>query len=115
MQFSAKAKYIRCSPGKLRLLTSSIRGKNVDYVLNILRTLPIKKALPVTKLVASAAANAKSLKNIEAADLVIKEIRVDRGPIFRYYKPGAMGRTAVQRRRVSHITVMLESVENKKD
>lgn len=113
MQFSAKARYIRYSPGKLRLLVDAIRGKNVDYVLNILKTIPIEKALPVRKLVESAAANAKSLKNIEAADLVLKEIRVDRGPVFRYYKPGAMGRAAVQRRRLSHITVMLESVESK--
>jgi large subunit ribosomal protein L22 len=115
MQFSAKAKFIRCSPIKLRPLVKAIRGKNVDYVLNVLKTVPIKKSLPIKKLVASAAANAKSLKNIEASDLIIKEIRVDRGPIFRYYKPGAMGRTIMQRRCLSHLTIMLESMESKKD
>jgi large subunit ribosomal protein L22 len=115
MQFSAKARFIHCSPYKLRPLVSAIRGKNVTYALNVLETTPVKKAIPIKKLIASAAANARSSKNVEAADLVIKDIRVDEGPIFRYFKPGAMGRSTIQRRRFSHMSVILESVEDKKD
>lgn len=115
MQFSAKARNITCSPDKLRPLVDAIRGKNVGYALNVLATIPLKKAVPVKKLIQSAAANAKSLENIEAEDLMIKDIRVDQGSIFRYFKPGAMGRAAVQRRRFSHMSVVLESIEDKED
>ena len=115
MQFSAKARNISCSPDKLRPLVNVIRGKNVGYALNILRTTPIKRVVSIKKLIESAAANAKDLKNIEIPDLVIKDIRVDQGRIFRYFKPGAMGRAAIQRRRFSHMSVILEYIEGKED
>jgi len=113
MQFSAKARYIHCSPFKLRPLVDVVRGKNVGYALNVLATTPIKRAVPVKKVIESAAANAKNLQNLEPNELRIKDIRVDQGPIFRYYKPGAMGRASVQRRRFSHISVVLESIAEK--
>jgi len=53
------------------------------------------------------------LANIEPEKLAIKEIRVDQGPSIRYFKPGAMGRAAVQKRRMSHMKVIVESVETK--
>ena len=45
--------------------------------------------------------------------LVIKEIRIDQGPMVKYFKPGAMGRSNVYRKRMSHIGVVLESTERK--
>lgn len=115
MQFSAKARYVRCSPYKLRPLVSAIRGKAVEQALNVLATVPLKKSVPVKKLIESAASNAKCLKNIESNALVIKDIRVDQGPVFRYYKPGAMGRSSIQRRRLCHMSVMLEVIEGKEE
>ena len=115
MQFSAKAKNIYYSPYKLRPLVDAIRGKNVNYALNVLVTTPLKKAVPIKKLLQSAAGNAKNLKNVDARELFIKDIRVDEGPMFRYFKPGAMGRAKVQRRRFSHISVVLESIKGKED
>jgi len=115
MQFSAKARNIHCSPCKLRPIVDAIRGKNVGYALNVLVTTPLKKVQPIKKLIDSAAANAKNLKNFEPLDLIIKDIRVDEGPMFRYFKPGAMGRAEVQRRRFSHISVVLEPIDGKED
>ena len=40
--------------------------------------------------------------------LVIKDIRVDQGPMFRYFKPGAMGRANIYRKRLSHMSVIVE-------
>ena len=34
-QFVAKAKYVRYSPYKLRPLVNVVRGKDVDYALNV--------------------------------------------------------------------------------
>jgi large subunit ribosomal protein L22 len=109
MEFTAKACYIRFSPEKLRLLVEAIRGKRAQYAMNWLSIKPIKRALPIKKMIESAVANAKDLQNVDASSLVIKEIRVDRGPVYRYYKPGAMGRTNAYKKRLSHMSVVLES------
>jgi len=113
MQFVAKARYIRYSPFKLRPLADVVRGKNAQYALDWLSTAQVQRALPVQKIIASAVANAKSLKDLDASKLLIKEIRIDQGPSHRYFKPGAMGRANIQRKRLSHLSVILESIEEK--
>lgn len=110
MRFFAKARYIRYSPFKLRPIVDVIRGKNVRAALNWLLTCELKRAVPIKKMLESAAANAKNLQQIESANLVIKDIRVDHGPKFKYFKPGAMGRASMQTKRSSHMSVELESV-----
>jgi len=108
MQFGARSRYLRYSPYKLRPLADVLRGKNVRYALNWLSTCPLKKVKPIKKLIESAVANAKNLQNLEADVLKIKTICVDQGPSYRYFKPGAMGRANPQRKRFSHISVVLE-------
>lgn len=115
MQYVAKAKFIRYSPYKLRPLVDVIRGKNVQFALNWLATCSLKKAEPVIKVLSSAAANAKSLANIEASDLMLTEFRVDQGPIVRYFKAGAMGRANIQRKRLSHMSVIVEPISKQKE
>lgn len=114
MQFNARALNIRFSPFKLRPLVDVIRGKDVRYALSWLATSPLKRAVPLAKVVASAAANAKNRQNIEVDNLKIKEIRVDHGPAYRYFKPGAMGRANMYKRRFSHISVTVESVDSER-
>lgn len=113
MQFNARARNIRFSPFKLRPYADKIRGKNVDFALAWLGTSPLKRALPIAKAVASAAANAKNREGIEENQLKIKEIRIDQGPAYRYFKPGAMGRSNIYKKRFSHITVVVEPVDKK--
>jgi len=113
MSFSAKSKYVRVSPPKLRPLADVIRGKNVAYALSLLASYRTRRTVPMQKVLESAAANAKSLANVDVAGLTVKEIRVDQGPSVRYFKPGAMGRSNVYRRRFSHISVVLEQIESK--
>jgi large subunit ribosomal protein L22 len=109
MQFTAKARYINFSPYKLRPIVDVVRGKDAQYALNWLSTVAVKRVDPITKTVASAVANAKhSSTDLQASDLMIKDIRVDQGPILKYFKPGAMGRSNIQRKRFSHISVTLE-------
>ncbi len=115
MQFVSKARYVRFSPYKLRPYVDVIRGKNVEYALNWLATCPIKRVVPIKKMLQSASANAKQLKGLDAQKLVIKDIRVDEGPTYRYYRPGAMGRASMQRRRFSHMRVTVENIEKSKD
>jgi large subunit ribosomal protein L22 len=114
MQYTAKARYVSYSPYKLRPLADVIRGKRADYALGWLATYASQRTQPIKKMLQSAIANAKNRSDVSVNDLVIKELRVDQGPIFRYYKPGAMGRANVQRRRFSHISVILESAAQQK-
>ncbi len=109
MNFLAKARYIRISPYKIRPLADVIRGKSAEFALSWLNTYAVKKAVPLYKLIESAVANAKHNGNVAADSLYVKEIRIDQGPIVRYFKPGAMGRANPQRKRLSHMSVILES------
>lgn len=115
MQFVARAKYIKYSPYKLRPLVDVIRGKNAAYALNWLVTYGTKRSTPIMKALESAIANAKNLSQTEAKELAVKEIRVDQGPIRKYFKPGAMGRASIQRKRQSHISIVLETKNKTKE
>jgi large subunit ribosomal protein L22 len=105
----AKARYIWYSPYKLRPLANIVRGKDVTYALQWLETYRTQRAGPLKKMIESAVANAKNKSNVHPSALTIKEIRIDQGPIHKYFKPGAMGRAMVQRKRLSHLSIILET------
>ncbi len=112
MNFKASAKYIKRSPYKLRTIVDVIRGKNAEYALNWLQVYGLEKSLPIKKLLDSAIANAKQKQtDLGPKDLMITEIRVDQGPAYKYFKPSAMGRSAVLRKRLSHMMIVLKHIE----
>ncbi len=113
MHFLAKARYIHVSPFKLRPLADVVRGKGVKYALQLLASFPTRRTVSVKKLIDSAVANAKNKAGVEASSLMIKEIKVDQGPAMKYYKPGAMGRSGLQTKRFSHISIVLEQTDRK--
>ena len=113
MQARALSKYIHVSPYKLRSLADVVRGDRVDKALAWLKTCSMKRAVPLAKTIFSAYSNAKNSESegVEAMEqYVIKELRIDAGPITRYQKPAAMGRASAQRRRLSHIHVVVEKL-----
>jgi large subunit ribosomal protein L22 len=115
MQFSAKSRFLNISPFKLRPFADVVRGKNVEQAVRWLSTVMVKRSVPIKKLIESAAANAKDLQNIAMSDLKIIDIRIDHGPMYKYFKPGAMGRSNPYRKRFSHASVILEPLAKKKD
>ncbi len=115
MRFLAKSRFIRYSPFKLRPLADVIRGKNVEFALGLLATLPLQKSGFIQKTLQSAAANAKHLQDLNPEQLRIKDIRIDHGPSYNYYKPGAMGRANVIKRRFSHISIEVSPLVNNKE
>ena len=108
MEVKARAKFIRTSPRKARMVTELVRGKGVGEALNILAFTKRAPAKIISKLLKSAVANADQMKNIDVDTLFIKQISVDQGPTMKRYRPRAMGRATMIRRRMSHITVVLE-------
>ena len=113
MLVRAKDKYIRVSPYKLRPFVDVIRGYPVDKALAWLKTCAVKRARPIIKTLYSAYCNGKNLQPeiTSMNELFIKEIQVDQGPVIKYHKPGAMGRASIQRKRLSHLKIVLEKKE----
>jgi large subunit ribosomal protein L22 len=106
---SAKVKYVRIAPRKVRLIIDMIRGKNVDEAETLLN-FSIKRAVrPVQKLLNQLVANAKQNENVDIDNLYISKAIVDEGPTLRRYKPRAMGRATRINKRTSHI--YLEAAE----
>jgi len=107
--FTAKVRYLFYSPYKLRPIANVIRGKDVSYALSWLSTYKTQRSIAIKKMIDSAVSNAFNKAKVVPEKLYIKEIKVDQGPIYKYFKPGAMGRSSIQRKRLSHLSVILES------
>jgi len=108
VEVKARVKFIRTAPRKARMVTELVKGKGVGEALNILAFTKRAPAKIITKLLKSAIANADQMKNIDVDTLFIKQISVDQGPTMKRYRPRAMGRATMIRKRMSHITVVLE-------
>ena len=93
-------------PRKVRLVTEMVKGKTVDQALKELSFLPKRAALPVYKLIASAAANATS-RGSKIEDLRVKNITVDSAGMMTVIRPRAMGRGFPIRHRKSQVSVFL--------
>lgn len=109
MLYKAYSKFVRISPYKLRPIADVIRGDTVHNALAWLNTHAVKRAKPIEKTLYSAYSNAKYAdQKISMNDVLVKEVRIDQGPIFKYFKPGAKGSASMQRKRLSHIAIILE-------
>lgn len=108
MEARAVARYIWIAPRKVRQVVDLVRGKKVTEALAILRFLPKRAAVPVAKVIRSAAANAEHNYEMNPDELYIKRIYVDEGPTMKRYQPRARGRADLRRKRTSHITVVVE-------
>jgi large subunit ribosomal protein L22 len=108
MEARAIAKYIRMSPQKVRLVVDLVRGKRVEEASQILRYTRKYAAGHVSKVLNSAVANAKQNPNIDEKILFVKEVFVDQGPSLKRWRARAQGRAASIKKRMSHITVVLD-------
>ena len=88
MAYTAIHRHARISARKVRPLADLIRGKAVDDALSILRYQPQRGARMLEKL--------------------IKDARVDGGPMFKRMRPRARGMAHVVARRSAHISITVE-------
>jgi large subunit ribosomal protein L22 len=103
----AHARFIPLSAQKVRLVVDLVRGKNVPEALDLLKFTPNAAARPVSKVVASAMANAEENFGVSRDDLYVYRIFADEAPTRRWRRFGARGRFKPILRRTSHITVVL--------
>jgi large subunit ribosomal protein L22 len=115
MESKAHLRHLRMSPRKVSLVAGLVRGKAVGDALNILRFTRKAAALPLTKLIKSAVANASDLSKgqVDVDTLMVKHISVDQGPTSRRFMPRAMGRASRINKKTSHVHVVLAESKRK--
>jgi len=111
MQAIAKARFVRTSPRKARLVIDAIRGKEVNEALAILKFTPNKAAKLIEKVVKSAAANAENNFHMNGDSLKVAVAMVDGGPLTKRVRYAPMGRGYRMVKRTSHITIAVEEME----
>lgn len=108
----AHARYIPISPQKVRLVLDMVRGMDVTEAQDVLKFASTRSARPVSKVIASAIANAEENFGVSRDDLYIHRIFADKAPTRRWRRFGARGRFKPWLRRASHITVILKERED---
>ena len=105
----AKAKYVRTSARKARLVCDHIRGRSVPDARAILDHAPRAVARDWSKLLESAVANAENNHELPGDDLVILVAQADEGPTLRRFRPRAQGRASRINKRTSHLSIALST------
>jgi large subunit ribosomal protein L22 len=107
----AQIRYLSISAQKVRLVVDLVRGKDATRAMDILRFAPQAAAQPVSKLLASAIANAEENFGVSRDDLFVAKIFADEAPTRKWRRFGARGRFKPIMRRTSHVTVILREHE----
>ena len=106
MEVKASAKFVKGSSRKIVRVARSIQGKPVDEALNLLKFSQANASIIIEKLLKSALANAKQ-SNLNMANLYIKELVVNQGPMIKRFKPASRYHVSIIRKRTSHLTVVI--------
>ena len=112
MEYRAIYRYADMSPRKVRPFATLVRGRHADEALELLRFLPNKSARLLEQVIKSAVGNAEDRGARDADELVVKESRVDGGPILKRHQPRARGTAYPIKRRYAHIHVVLSDMED---
>src|SRR6476646_6931292 len=107
----ARATYVRVSPMKARRVIDLIRKLPAQEALSVVKVAPQATSEPVAKVLASAIANAEHNFSLDPESLIVSHAYVDEGPTMKRFRPRAQGRAYRIRKRTSHITIEVESVD----
>lgn len=109
MLAKAVVRYLRMTPRKASYVITPLRNKTVEKALAQLSATNRRAAGPLTKLVASAFANARQKQpELRAEDVIISRAFANDGPRWKRFRAGPFGRAAKVIKRTTHITVELE-------
>ncbi len=110
MEIQAKARHIKVSPRKTRLVAKNIKNQPVENALNILVFTAKRPAKELYKVLYAALNNAENTSSLDVDSLYVKRIQVDEGPTMKRIRPRAMGRATRILKRTSHITLVLDEI-----
>jgi len=113
----AKLNNVPTSPRKMRLVADMIRGMEVFRALGVLKFSNKEAAARVEKLLRSAIANweAKNERKAESGELYISIINVDGGSMLKRLRPAPQGRGYRIRKRSNHVTIHVDTLNNKQN
>jgi len=100
------------SPRKMRLMTTMIKGVEVNKALDMLRFSPQEASGKVEKLLLSAISNWQTKNEdskIEDSNLVIKEAFVDVSRTLKRIRPAPQGRAHRIKKRSNHVTIVIHN------
>ena len=106
----AKLNNCPTSPRNMRLVADQVRGESINQALAILKFSPKEASRKLEKLLLSAISNWQAKneeKDLEKADLFVKEIKVDSGKMLKRLRPAPQGRAHRIRKRSNHVTLVL--------
>jgi len=118
LEVHARAKYIRTSPQKAKLVLDLIRGKRAAEALSILRFTKKSVAREIEKALRSAIANAvyvadkNQKRRLDEDDLFVSACYAGRGPMMKRVRPAPMGRAYQILKRTAHLTVQVSERES---
>jgi large subunit ribosomal protein L22 len=107
--FRARARFVRTSARKARLVLDHVRGLGAVEAEAVLRFETRAVARDVAKVLKSAVSNAEANFGHDADELIVVAAYADEGPTLKRIRPRAQGRAYRIRKRTSHITVIVES------
>lgn len=113
MEARAFAKMQRITPRKAKLVLDLIRGEKLDEAIVILKNTDTKAAKMIYKLLISASANAINNNNTPEDVLYVKACYANEGPTLKRIRPRAQGRASAINKRTSHITIVLDDINEK--
>jgi len=111
MEVTAKLRYARISPQKVRLVADQVRGMPVENALEVLSFSQKKAARIVKKILDSAIANAEHNEGADIDELSVSKVMVDQAPVMKRIRPRAKGRANRILKRTSHITLAVSDGE----
>jgi large subunit ribosomal protein L22 len=112
----AKLLDVPTSPRKMRLVVDMVRGMEVNRALGVLKFSNKEAAARVEKLLRSAVANweAKNERKADAGELYISTIFVSPAPMLKRLRTAPQGRGYRIRKRSNHVTLVVDTIDNKK-
>ena len=114
MKATAKLRYLRIAPRKVRMAADLIRGKGVEEAKRLLTFAAKHSAHPVLKTLNSAVASAKDNFQAEESNLYVSHITVNEGPKLKRYRARARGQAYEIQKKTSHVTLIVNEVEEQK-
>jgi len=107
MEYQAKAKYLRISTRKVRLVADAIRPLSVERALQQLSIMSKRAGSFLKKVIDSAVANAKVKNGKEVSNLRFARIDISEGPSMKRWHAVSKGTAHAYKKRMTHIKVVL--------
>ena len=109
----AKLNDIPTSPRKMRLVTDTVRGVEVNHALDLLHFSKREASTRLEKLLKSAIANWEAKNQDKSSELdngnvFVKTIMVGEGRTLKRIRPCPQGRAGRIRKRSNHVTIILD-------